>query len=201
MAVSRVQTSSIVQGFPKSRSLLAGNPGYVPPSFESIATATGTGSSNTITFSSIPSTFKHLQVRIMGRSTNNNLASSTIVNGSTTGYARHYLFGTGGIALASGNGSLSSLSWVDFVTSSNSTSGMMGVGILDIYNYASTTANKTFRMSSGFDTNNGSDGNLISLQSGLWANTSAITSIDFRLDGFANYWTTNTVIALYGIKG
>ena len=34
----------------------------VASSFESIATATGTGSSGVITFSSIPSTYKHLQI-------------------------------------------------------------------------------------------------------------------------------------------
>jgi hypothetical protein len=31
MATSRVKTSSILQGFPKSRSLLAGNSAYIPP--------------------------------------------------------------------------------------------------------------------------------------------------------------------------
>ena len=38
-----------------------------PSSFESIATVSGTGSSGTITFSSIPATYKHLQIRYIGK--------------------------------------------------------------------------------------------------------------------------------------
>ncbi len=69
MAVSRVKTSSILQGFPKSRSLLAGNAYFQPTAYESIATTTvGAGGTSTITFSSIPSTYTHLQIRGIGRS-------------------------------------------------------------------------------------------------------------------------------------
>jgi len=187
--------------FGVSVGIMDGAGGATGGSYESIATATGTGLSGTITFSSIPSTYKHLQVRFMGRSTSTNLAASIIVNGSTTGYARHYLFGTGASVTAGGQASQSSFSLIDTITGSNSTANIMGTGILDIHDYASTTKNKTLRFFGGYDTNNGSDGGIISLQSSLWANTSAITSIDLRTDGFANFWSTNSVFSLYGIKG
>jgi hypothetical protein len=199
--ISRATLSGVVQGQPKYRSMLAGNTAYSPAAFESIATATGTGSSASITFSSIPSTYKHLQVRFIGRSTNANLASSVIVNGSTTGYSRHWLYGSLGTVGQGGTASLTSFSFLDTITGSNSTAGMMGTGILDIHDYASTTKNKTFRFFGGYDTNGGSDAEVISLQSALWANTSAITSITFRTDGASSNWTTNSTFALYGIKG
>jgi hypothetical protein len=181
--------------------MLVGNAPYSPAAFESIATATGTGSSPTITFSSIPSTYKHLQVRFIGRSSNSNIASSIIVNGSTTGYSRHWLYGSAGAVGQGGTASLSSFSLLDTITGSNSTAGIIGVGILDIQDYASTTKNKTFRFFGGYNTNGGSDGEVISLQSALWADLSAITSISFRTDGASSNWTTNSTFALYGIKG
>ena len=74
---------------------------------------------------------------------------------------------------------------------------IMGVSIIDIHDYASTTKNETFRIFSGFDNN--STGGRISLRSGLWLDTSAINRLEISTnpgDGFA----TSTVIALYGIK-
>ena len=62
--ITRLKLSTIEQGLPKYRSMLAGNAAYVPSSYESIASATGTGSSGTITFSSIPSTYQSLQLRV-----------------------------------------------------------------------------------------------------------------------------------------
>ena len=169
-------------------------------SFESIQTVTGTGSSGTITFSSIPSTYKHLQVRINARVTGVNIASSMRINNDTTGvYARHASWGDGASATAAGSASQTSISWIDFITGSNSTSGMQGVGILDIADYASTTKTKTVRLLGGMDTNNGSDGGLITLQSGLYNLTTAITRLDFL--AVASNWATTTTFSLYGIKG
>ena len=73
-------------------------------SFESIATATGTGSSSTITFSSIPSTYTHLQIRGIGKSVLSTPASSDYAkmyfNGdtSTANYYAHQLYGDGSTA-------------------------------------------------------------------------------------------------------
>ena len=60
MSISSVKTGAI------GDSLLAGNAAYNPSSFESIATVT-LGSSGAVTFSSIPSTYKALQLRFMAK--------------------------------------------------------------------------------------------------------------------------------------
>jgi hypothetical protein len=76
-----------------------------PSSFESIATATGTGSSATITFSSIPSTYQHLQIRGIARATSGGetepIDLRLYFNGLTTGiYSSHALYGNGSSAAA-----------------------------------------------------------------------------------------------------
>jgi hypothetical protein len=171
--------------------------------YESIATATGTGSSGAITFSSIPSTFKHLQVRILARNTaagTNAATSAYYVNGDTTvtNYAFHQLDGDGAAASSTGSAG-SNLPYWGQTPRNGTTAGLMGVGIIDFIDYASTTKNKTFRVLAGQDRNGAGN---IKLSSGLWLNTAAITSITIwgSGDGTESF-ATSTVIALYGIKG
>ena len=170
--------------------------------FESIATATGTGSSNTITFNSIPGTYQHLQIRYIGKTAYNQISSSAIlfrINGDTgTNYSTHRLIGGGSSAASQGYSSQTSFFGLGITNGSTTIVNMMGVGIIDIHDYASTTKNKTMRSIFGFDcnTNNVQE---ITLGSGVWLNTSAITSLTLVAND--GNWSTNTQIALYGIKG
>ena len=173
--------------------------------YESIATATGTGSSATITFSSIPSTYTSLQFRILDKYSYTSVANAMDVkiyfNGvnSGTGYAYHQLKGDGSTATAGGSASQSEIG-IDSPTPSSNASyaNIMGVGIIDIQDYASTTKNKTLRAMTGYDANGAGQ---IILSSGLRASTDAITSVSFLLGNVSYNWTTSTVISLYGIKG
>lgn len=170
------------------------------PAFESIATATGTGSSGTITFSSIPSTYQHLQIRWVCRSSR--VSTDDGINlqfNSDTGsnYVRHQLFGDGATASASGGATQTNIP-VGVATAASVASNIMGVGILDIHDYASTSKYKTIRSLSGDDQNN--TNGIIYLRSGLWQSTNAISSISLISSSSSN-WTTQTTFALYGIKG
>lgn len=185
----------------KSGSLLAGNAYYVPPAFESIATITGTGSSGTITFSSIPSTYIALQFRILGRTTAEQTNTDLYVkyNSSTSGYANHSIQGNGSVAEPKNDINGSYIIIYQSITGNSVSSGIMGGAIIDIHDYANSTRNKTLRAISGRETNLGASQSAIWLSSGFLNNTTAISSISFTL-GSGN-WTTNSKIALYGIKG
>jgi len=163
-------------------------------SFESIATSTPTGT-NTVTFSSIPSTFKHLQVRaltIFGADTVLDLR----LNGDTgSNYAQHGIFGRGAAVAVLGSASTSTVSILGAYSAIPS--GFPCVSIIDIHDYASTTKNKTVRNFSG-SINNTTQNRDVCLTSGLWVNTSAVTSLTI----FAgSNFTAGTRLALYGIKG
>jgi hypothetical protein len=212
MAVSRVKTSSILQGFPKSRSLLAGNAGYDPAATFLIQRVAGTGSSGTITFSSIPQTYKHLQIRVMAKSSYTGGTGpapwQVIVrpnaDSSSANYTFHQLRGNGTAASASGAGS-GSYDGV-YVTAAGTSnysgySDIYGVGIIDIHNYTSSTQNKTIRAISGVNNNLTTTGSQsISLNSGVWLNTAAITSITL-FEGSSYNWLTGSTFALYGMVG
>ena len=174
----------------------------VTSSYESIASATGTGSAGSITFSSIPSTYTHLQIRALSQDTNtNDFAGSYDVRfNSDTGsnYAYHRLYGDGD-SVASVAGSSTTYINLDAASSRSGTPSTMGVGIIDIHDYASSTKYKTLRARAGADNNLAADGSyFINLYSGLWMSSSAITSITL-IPG--NNFSTRTVFSLYGIKG
>jgi hypothetical protein len=170
--------------------------------FESIATATGTGSSGTITFSSIPSTFKHLQIRGIWRTTyagNPDFICAITANSDTgSNYAWHNLEGNASTVSASGGASDTRILSTRFAASSVA-SNTLGVVILDVLDYTSTSKYKTFRLFGGVDDNGTAPANKIHLRSGLWLSTSAINTITFTTIGSDN-WTTQTSLALYGIK-
>ena len=167
-------------------------------SFESIASATGTGSSGTITFSSIPNTYKHLQIRYIARSagagTQNDITFK--YNSATSTYADHTLTGDGASATAGNNTGRSYMTLTNVMTSSGAEANNMGVAIIDIHDYQSTSKGKTTRFFGGNDRNGSGNINLIST---LWTNTAAINTITIT-SGAGNF-TTESTFALYGIKG
>lgn len=177
-----------------SRSGLVGNPVIMPGSYESISSASGTGSSGTITFSSIPSTYTHLQIRGIGR----NSYPSTQVNvrfNSDTGsnYANHMLYGEGNLPYAAQNTNQAFFRFYG-LSYSSLTSGIMSAHVMDILDYSNTNKYKTARTLGGFDANGSGEQGLFS---GLWMSTAAVTSID--LIAASGNWTTDTRFALYGI--
>jgi len=176
-----------------------------PTSFESIATLSGTGSSGTITFNSISGTYKHLQIRGIGRSgdTTGNYANTNFrFNGDTgSNYAGHYVIGNGASASAFAWSS-QTFALGPFSTNANALTSNYALFVIDILDYTDTNKYKTIRTLNGFD-NNGTGSTdfnkgIVGLSSGLWMSTSAITSISIINNGS---WTTDTTFALYGIKG
>jgi hypothetical protein len=182
-----------------SRSMLVGNSPYIPPSYESISTVTvGAGGSSTVTFSSIPQTYKHLQIRYLTKDTYSvaaDFVSFTITGNGTNTWRNHHIYGNGTDALS---GTTANLIVYSTPNSHSSLANMFGVGIIDLLDYASTIKNKTFRVLNGLELNTNNTLGRITFQSLLKVDTAAISSLTFTADlSFAQ----NTQFSLYGIKG
>jgi hypothetical protein len=164
-------------------------------SFESIATATGNGTALTYTFSSIPSTYNSLQLRINALNGTRSVMRMRFNGDTSANYAWHRLLGNGSAVAAAGSVSQTGIELGPTPGPyANYTAGV----IVDIHDYASTTKNKVSRILMGADTNDAVDVGFIRLYSGLWLSTSAINSVTvYGLDNFS----TGTTISLYGIKG
>lgn len=170
-------------------------------SFESIATVTAAGGETSLSFASIPSTYQHLQIRLMAErntTASHNFAVDVRLNGATgTSGAYHNLYGDGSGVTASGTASTQDLrQFFLFTTAGTANTNIYGTGIIDVHDYASTTKNKTIRSIGGFDSNGAGR---IYLSSGLYALTTAVSSISFYFAGDA--LRAGSTFALYGIKG
>lgn len=201
MAITRVKTSSILQNFPKERSMLAGNDGDTG-AYESIATViVPSGGQASIEFTNIPSVYQHLQIRALVRSTSNSSGATDAsfrmqINGDTgNNYAWHQLAGDGSSASAFASSSTGDMVTVAGASSAAGTS-TFGTGVIDILDYANTNKTKTIRTLGGYD-NNG-NGQII-MRSGFRNNTAAVTSIKLFYSGLGDF-AQYSHIALYGIR-
>lgn len=163
--------------------------------FDSIATTVIGTATSSVTFSSIPQTYKHLQIRVLNRNTTGYDAFDLITLNSTA-TRTHYLLGINNQAL-SGTNTNSIFGPAAYGNASGWDSRIFGVGIIDILDYTNTNINKTVRTLTGVDGN--AAGGLVALNSGYAATTSAVTTITITSQGtnFGQY----SSFALYGIKG
>jgi hypothetical protein len=168
-------------------------------SYESIQTVTvGGGGSASISFTSIPSTYKHLEIRAIARTVRATDGDAIYVrfnNDSGSNYSEHRLEGNGSTASATGSASSSSITLNRLAAASN-TSGIFGATVVSVLDYANTSKYKTLRALVGYDANGSG---VVALDSGAWLSTTAINRIDFlplNTTAFAEY----SQFALYGIR-
>jgi hypothetical protein len=162
--------------------------------FDSIATITPYTTTTTVVFNSIPSTYRHLQLR--ASAAGSAAANMTIrFNGDTAAnYSWHYMSANGS-TIVTGGGANGTYILGPVVT--NTASSYTGI-IIDILDYKNTNKDKTMRTLSGQDLNGSS--NWLEFDSGIWYNntSSAINSITINLSGAT--FAANSHWALYGIK-
>ena len=208
MGIRSLSTASISTGTKRSKvwdqSAVVNNNSY-----ESIATINVTSNTNSVTFSSIPSGYKHLQIRGIARSAYSSTSAGCSqyklqFNGDTaSNYSYHQAGGTGAATFSQNAASQAQIAM-------NATwSNVGGYGsvvyvpvIVDIIDYKNTSKNKTVRIVEGFEGNQASNNQYIMQRSAAWYSTSAITSI--TLDSTPGYadgsFASGTQFALYGIK-
>ena len=202
MAITRAVASSITQGLPKSKSTLSGNLPILAGSYESIQTITVNATSvANINFTSIPSTYKHLQIRSIARkdSASGNMILATF-NGDTGvsyGLGGRLLYGDGSSAATGYFATNATKTFFSHSANTTHSSGVFAACVTDILDYASTSKAKTVRGISGVDSNGAGFSIIIS---GLWTNSStAINQITLTPDGGGNFVQYSS-FALYGIK-
>lgn len=179
-----------------TRSGMAGNTLIYPGSYESIASTTLSTTSSTVTFSSIPSTYSHLQIRMSARSSfsfGSMFDSYIAFNGDNTysGYKDHILYGNGSTVTAV-NASSYNLSYT--TPGVNQTASVYNGIVLDILDYANTNKNTVARFFGGADLNG--SGNIV-FGSVLWPNTAAVNQITLSCDGS---FVSGSTFALYGVN-
>jgi len=161
-----------------------------------IASISGAGAART--FTNIPQTFTHLQLRMYVRDTTAAAASTGFLrfNGvsSSGNYIDHFMSGNGSTTSAGSVGTTGYLT-IGYCPAASATANSYGVFIVDIFDYTNTNKNKTVKTINGFD-NNGSG--TVAEFSGLFLSTAAITSLQCGASTSSDDVATR--IDLYGIS-
>lgn len=170
-----------------------GRGGAIAGDYESLQTVTLASSQSSIDFTSIPSGYSHLQLRI---SSLQNTAADIYIrlnNDATSNYFWHFLAGSGSAASASNPVTPQPQGYLGY-TSGNSSNPSSHV--VDILDYTSTVKNKTIRNLFGND-NNGSG--YVMLTSSLWFKTPEAVNRITLLNQSGNFQQYSS-FALYGVK-
>ena len=163
--------------------------------YESIQTITvGTGGSTTVQFTSIPSTYKHLQVRGIMRLSEAATDNWATVSGNGTAIG-HSLIGSGTAASAAANTGTNS-AWFSDTVANSSTANVFSGFVLDILDYSNTSKYKTYRSLWGYDANGSG---YVGLSSNLDNSTTAISTLTFATRSGGGYRQYSS-FALYGVK-
>jgi hypothetical protein len=176
--------------------------------YDALASVSLSTATTSITFSGIPSTYKHLQIRAnIGKApTGNNQLILLYFNGSNTTntYKVHHLWGDGSTATSNdfNNYSPTNGSGALGLRADNTVNVFTGV-VADVLDYSNVNKNTTVRSFWGFDTNGNPNAvpqyGQVGLTSTLWMNTSAVTSL--TIEGFnSNNFPQHSSFAIYGVK-
>lgn len=175
----------------------------VPTSFEFIALASPAGSSS-FTWSSIPQTYKHLQIRYANSydSGGASVVGQALIkfNGDTGLYSFQDTGISGSTSQSRGYGinTYTNGAYVD--CPGDGWGSYFASGYVDIHNYSSTDKYKTWRGHVSNIVASGSGSNSSYVRGSAYKSTSAISSITITQNQGGN-WRTGTSFALYGIKG
>jgi hypothetical protein len=200
MAITSIKTGSSFTNLKKYNDFLAGNTAYNPPNFYSLATVSvGAGGSSAITFSSIPSGYKHLQIRAIvrtNRSAGVDIMSMRMNSDTGNNYADHLVYGDGANVQLDRNSSYGKIN-IQRVASDNLNNGVVSPFVIDILDYTNTNKNTTVRYLGGYDANG--SGRMV-FGSGLWLNTDAITTITLEGLEFSSNYNQYSRFTLYGVR-
>ena len=157
--------------------------------YEPIATTTLVSATNLVSFTSISGSYTDLVFVFTGTNATSSNGMRVRVNGDTgSNYSFTQLYGDGSTTGSARSATETSASLFVDVGASQAT------GIAHFQNYSNSTTYKTI-LSRGSAANTTADTSV-----GLWRNTAAITSMEFRLTGNAtSNFATGSTFTLYGI--
>jgi hypothetical protein len=183
------------------KSMLAGNPGFRISDYDLISTITLSTATQAV-FSSIPQTYRHLQLRIVARSSSAVLSASSGMQfnedgGPNYGFGSHFLKGIGS-SVTSGNGGGTGYPTVNCfdIPGTSENSNIWGSGVVDILDYTSTTKNKVAKSLTGYDANGSGASAIRSIL--RTDSTAAISTINLN-DGGGGGFIVGTRADLYGV--
>lgn len=168
----------------------------MPATYEPIATTTLSSTTNSIGFTSLPSTYTDLRIIVTGTLSGTGSAVAITYNaswnGSNTSYGSTRLYGDGTTLSSDSNVNYAGV-YLSYGAASNVTPWFFSC---DVFSYANTSTFKTALHTASQDLNGSG---YVYRSVTTWRNTSAISSLYLGLTG-ATTFAAGTTATLFGIK-
>ena len=167
--------------------------------YDLIATGFGSGTATDIIFESIPQAYKQLQIRYVAKSSSTATTLRLQFNstaGTAYDYQTDFVNGTTFTSSAAVTGAAGIL--LSYGVAPSTVSGQISGGIIDIFNVTDTDRNKNVMTTAGYFSE--ATVRFLEMNAGLFKDNAAISTISINTGG-ANFLTTSSRFALYGIKG
>lgn len=163
--------------------------------FVAIATANlSTGTSASISFTSIPATYTDLYLVVSARNNGNGSGQYIQYNSSSSSYSQVRLISDGPTATSPSNTFTSS----NFFLAMDNRANASGFGVATIYIIDYQGANNKHTVQSSTNPDRGTSYDFIETDAATWNNTAAITSITLTPESAS--FAQHTTATLYGIK-
>jgi len=194
-----------------STQVLTSNGAGALPTFQAAGGSTGalvliteivtSGSASTVTFSSIPNTYRDLEVRVRGRG---NVAATSVIlriqfngdMGANYDYSKADFQGGAGAGGSGGQAQGQTSADFGYLCGSTAPASNAAGCSLMVFDYKGTTFRKTGRSIGTLITANSNNNEFTTNGMILWANTAAITSVVISLS--SSTFVNNSVVSLYG---
>lgn len=158
--------------------------------YKALAEITLSSQSSSITFNSIPQTYRDLVLVITGRSASSTLRARMRFNNDANSNYSYVRMAANGSTPEYATESSQQQIWLNWVTQAQIT--IPSTIIINIMEYSATNKHKIVLNRSDVSTNG------TEALSNRWASNSAITSINIITDG--NNWAVGSTFCLYGIE-
>lgn len=190
-----------------SGQVLTSNGASADPTFQTLATAarvlitetTTSASQSTVTFSSIPATYRDLEVVVRGRGTVSATQADVIMQFNTdTGSNYDYESASSAHTTISGGAQVATtFIYLGAITGDTATASVAGSAQAMVYDYRGTTFQKAVIANSAYKLGTSLANIGRSYNSGFWRSTSAITQIDVKFA--SGNFKDGSVVSLYGL--
>jgi hypothetical protein len=166
--------------------------------FQLISTSLLATTTASVTFSAIPASFTHLQLRVVGRYTAATVSSNMTLRfnaDSGANYGYQYIRNNNGTITAAAPGSYQTSLYVGDMPGASDAASFYGSMIIDLLDYANTNKIKTLKTFNG----RGSGANpALDMFNGTWNSTAAISSILVSDAVTSASFAAGTRVSLYG---
>jgi hypothetical protein len=160
------------------------------PTYTPLATVTLGSSASSVTFSSIPATYRDLILVVAGEPTSGGGGIGRVRFNSDTG-SNYSIVTAEGTGSAAQSGSLTTTFMPFSFHRSTVLDGFFNPHIIQVMDYSATDKHKSVLLRANASSNG------VVMTAGRWANTSAITIVSFTIE--SGSWDTGSTFNLYGV--